>query len=45
MSIWSTAASWATSQFMNKFLGGNKQDSGGSFWDKAISAGASTFAD
>ena len=45
MSIWSTAASWATSQFMNKFLGGGKQDSGGSFWDKAISAGASTFAD
>lgn len=45
MSIWSAAASWATSQFMNKFLGGGKQDSGGSFWDKAISAGASTFAD
>ena len=45
MSIWSTAASWATSQFMNKFLGGGKQDSGGNFWDKAISAGASTFAD
>ena len=38
MSIWSAAASWATSQFMDKFIGGGK-DSGGGFWDKALSAG------
>ena len=38
MSIWSAAASWATSQFMNNFLGG-KKDSGGGFWDKALTAG------
>ena len=44
MSIWSAAASWATSQFMNNFLGGGK-DSGGGFLDKALTAGVSTFAD
>ena len=38
MSIWSAAASWATSQFMDKFIGGGK-DSGGGFWDKAMTAG------
>ena len=41
MSIWSVAASWATSQFMDKFIGGGK-DSGGGFWDKALSAGESS---
>ena len=38
MSIWSAAASWATSQFIDKFIGGGK-DSGGGFWDKAMTAG------